>query len=183
MANINIVVAFPMPEDAKNVRNLLIRSGYSVGAVCTSGAGALSAADRLGSGIIVCGYKLPDMVYSELYEDMPASFGMLLVASARVVGEGVSEGVLLVTMPFHINDLLDSLETLIGIQERRRWQKRMTAPHRSEEEKKVIEEAKSLLMERNGMTEEEAHRYLQKTSMDSGTNMVETAQMLFALMR
>ena len=33
-------------------------------------------------------------------------------------------------------------------------------------------------MERNHMTEEEAHRYLQKTSMDSGTNLVETAQML-----
>ncbi|MCD7883589.1 MAG: ANTAR domain-containing protein [Lachnospiraceae bacterium] len=183
MANVNIVVAFPKPEDAKNVRNLLVRSGYSVGAVCTSGAGALSAADRLGAGIIVCGYKLPDMIYSELCEDMPASFAMLLVASARVVGEGIKEGVLLVTMPFHINDLLDSLETLISNQERRRRQKRMMAPHRSEEEKKLIADAKSLLMERNGMTEEEAHRYLQKTSMDSGTNMVETAQMLFALMR
>ena len=33
------------------------------------------------------------------------------------------------------------------------------------------------------MTEEEAHRYLQKTSMDSGTNLVETAQMLLTLMR
>ncbi|MFR3319996.1 MAG: ANTAR domain-containing protein [Lachnospiraceae bacterium] len=32
------------------------------------------------------------------------------------------------------------------------------------------------------MTEEEAHRYLQKTSMDSGTNLVETAQMLLTLM-
>ena len=32
------------------------------------------------------------------------------------------------------------------------------------------------------MSEEEAHRYLQKTSMDSGTNLVETAEMLLALM-
>ena len=30
-------------------------------------------------------------------------------------------------------------------------------------------------MERNQMTEEEAHHYIQKISMDSGTNMVETA--------
>jgi response regulator NasT len=36
-------------------------------------------------------------------------------------------------------------------------------------------------MERNGMSEEEAHRYIQKTSMDSGTNMVETAQMVISL--
>jgi AmiR/NasT family two-component response regulator len=32
------------------------------------------------------------------------------------------------------------------------------------------------------MTEEEAHRYLQKTSMDSGTNLVETAQMVLSMM-
>ena len=32
------------------------------------------------------------------------------------------------------------------------------------------------------MTEEEAHRYIQKTSMDSGTNIVETAQMILCLM-
>jgi response regulator NasT len=38
-------------------------------------------------------------------------------------------------------------------------------------------------MERNSMTEEEAHRYLQKHSMDNGTNMVETAQMALAMFR
>ena len=54
---------------------------------------------------------------------------------------------------------------------------------RRESERKVIEEAKALLMERNHMTEDEAHRYLQKTSMDSGNTLVETAQMVFALMR
>ena len=35
--------------------------------------------------------------------------------------------------------------------------------------------------ERNSMTEEEAHRYIQKCSMDSGTNLVETAQMVISL--
>ena len=37
-------------------------------------------------------------------------------------------------------------------------------------------------MARNNMTEEEAHRYIQKCSMDSGTNMVETAQMVLSIM-
>ena len=32
------------------------------------------------------------------------------------------------------------------------------------------------------MTEAEAHRYIQKCSMDSGTNMVETAQMIISIM-
>ena len=33
-------------------------------------------------------------------------------------------------------------------------------------------------MKQKGMTEEEAHRYLQKRSMDNGTNMVETSYMV-----
>mgnify|MGYP000556223929 CR=1 FL=1 len=37
-------------------------------------------------------------------------------------------------------------------------------------------------MERNYLTEEEAHKYLQKCSMDSGTNLVETAQMVLTLL-
>ncbi len=41
---------------------------------------------------------------------------------------------------------------------------------------------KSLLIERNHMTESEAHRYMQKCSMDSGTNLVETAQMVLTLL-
>ena len=47
----------------------------------------------------------------------------------------------------------------------------------------LINEAKALLMDRNNMTEDEAHKYMQKCSMDSGNNMVETAKMIFALMK
>ena len=48
-------------------------------------------------------------------------------------------------------------------------------------DKKVIEEAKAMLMTRNHMTEEEAHRYIQKCSMEGGNNIVETAQMLLTV--
>ena len=61
-------------------------------------------------------------------------------------------------------------------------EKQIQKKARSKNDRKRIEEAKQVLMERNHMTEEEAHRYLQKTSMDSGTNMVETAQMILMLM-
>jgi response regulator NasT len=49
---------------------------------------------------------------------------------------------------------------------------------RSKEELDIIAEAKAILMERNNMSEEEAHRYLQKTSMDTGTGIVEAARMV-----
>ena len=52
---------------------------------------------------------------------------------------------------------------------------RKTAMHN---ETKIIDEAKAMLMERNGMSEPEAFRYIQKNSMDFGRTMVESAQMI-----
>ncbi len=180
---INVVVVFPRIEDAKSIRNLLVRSGYKVSAVCSSGAQALAAADRLGSGVIVGGYRYPDMIYEELYNNVAPAFEMILVASPRVLSEGVAEGVVSIEMPLKVHDLISSIDMVIENLLRRRKRRREQPPQRSEKERKLIEEAKALLMERNHMTEEEAHRYLQKTSMDSGTNMAETAGMIFALMR
>ena len=63
-----------------------------------------------------------------------------------------------------------------------RHRKRKVIKKRSEKEENYIRNAKYLLMERNHLTEQEAYRYLQKSSMDNGTNMVETAQMVLMLM-
>ena len=61
----------------------------------------------------------------------------------------------------------------------RKKKKRREKPRpKTEEERRTIREAKEILMLRNHMTEEEAHRYIQKCSMDSGTSIVETAQMV-----
>ena len=51
----------------------------------------------------------------------------------------------------------------------------------SAEEQGVIRRAKKLLMKRNHLTEPEAHWYLQKTSMDTGRTMTESAHMVTML--
>ena len=63
-----------------------------------------------------------------------------------------------------------------------RKKRRMEPKVRSEEEKRMLQDAKELLMVRNNMSEEEAHRYIQKRSMDNGTGLIETAQMILSLM-
>ena len=65
---------------------------------------------------------------------------------------------------------------------RRRKKQRQKPKERSKEEVLQIGRAKALLMERNNMTEEEAHRYIQKRSMDNATGLTETAQMILSLM-
>lgn len=178
----NIVVVFPKQENAQSIRNLLVRSGYTVAAVCTSGTAALQAADNLNEGILVCGYRFRDMLYDQLYENLPRTFAMLLLASERVLGEGVPEGVTSVCMPLKVQELLESLEELADAQMRARRKRKAAPRQRSGEDQQVLAKAKEVLMARNQMTEAAAHRYLQKTSMDNGTNLVETAQMLLRLM-
>ena len=43
----NIIVVLPKIEDAKSIKNVLVRSGFSVMAACSTGAQALGAADAL----------------------------------------------------------------------------------------------------------------------------------------
>ena len=74
-----------------------------------------------------------------------------------------------------------ALDMMLQAQQRIRRKLRSRPRERSKEEQDLINEAKALLMDRNNMTESEAHRYIQKCSMDSGTNLVETAQMIISL--
>lgn len=178
-----IIVALPKIEDAKNMKNLLVRSGYSVEAICTSGLQVLSAVDQLNDGIVICGYKLTDMLYFELHENLPKEFEMLLMASQRFLVDCQDNDIICLAMPFQMRDLVNTVEMLSNSITYKRKKRKIQPRQRNPEEIALIKEAKLLLMDRNNMTEEEAHRYIQKTSMDNSTSMVETAQMVLTIMR
>ena len=177
----DIIIAFPKLDDAKNLKKLLLRNGYDVSLVCDNGAQIVSAVNELDGGVVICGYRFRDMQFSEVLDYLPKGFQMLLMASpAKLEDSDISEVVSL-PMPLKVQDLLNTLEMMM-VQYRRWKKKQKNKPKvRSEGEKRTIRKAKELLMERNQMTEEEAHRYIQKISMDSATNLVETAEMLLEL--
>jgi len=179
---IGIIVVFPNRENAANIRNLLVRYGMTVSGVCTTGAQAMNYADTLDEGIVVCGYKMKDMMYTELREYLPDVFEMLLIASQDKWSDGLAEGVMGLSMPIKVQDLISTLEMMLTDMERRRKKRKQEKKKRSPREQELIREAKELLMERNNMSEDEAHRYLQKSSMESGTNLVETAEMVLSMM-
>lgn len=178
----NIIVVFARIEDAKSIKNILVKNGFGVTAVCTSGAQALGFADAYHDGIIISGYKLADMVCLELKNMLPVGFEMLVMASQRVLAEVAGSGIIGLAMPLKVHELVNTVGMMSQGIIRRRKKRREKPKVRNEEEAAIITSAKVLLMERNNMTEEEAHRYLQKHSMDNGTNMVETAQMILAML-
>ncbi len=177
----NIVVAFSKLDDAKSIKTILMRSGFHVVAVCTTASQVLNTCGDWDFGIVVSGYRFVDMMYEELRECLPAALEMLLVSSPAHWAEPV-KGVVCLPMPLKVRDLVNTLEMMSQAQARRRRKQKAQPRKRSEEDRLLISKAKALLMERNHMTESEAHRYIQKCSMDSGTNMVETAQMVISLM-
>ncbi len=183
MTTTNIIVAFSRTEDSRNIRNILVRNGFNVVAVCNSGAQAISSLDGLSGGIVVCGYRFADMLYQDIRDSMPSGFGMLLVASASRVGDTPPEGVVWLTMPLIVQRLVETLNRMCDAQTRQRRAMRQKPAGRSQEEVQIIARAKELLMARNSITESEAHRYIQKCSMDSGSNMVETAQKIISLIQ
>ena len=179
----NIIVALPRLEDAKGIKNVLVRSGFQVTGCCSTGAQAISQADGLHDGILICSYKLADMMYNELHECLPQGFEMLLVASQSVIQECYGNDIVCLAMPLKVNDLISTVNMMADQILSRRSRQRLKARTRSAEEDALIQAAKELLMARNHMDEEEAHRYLQKCSMDSGTNLVETSQMVLSVMK
>ncbi len=179
----SIIVAFSKRENAVNIRNILVKSGLGVSAVCQTGAKALQYAELWNDGIVICSGQMQDMHYMQLREYLPEGFEILLIASPDLWADGLPDGVVGLPLPIRIYDLLNTIEMIRHSQERRRRKRREAGKTRSAQERQVIDQAKALLMERNNMTEDEAHKYVQKTSMESGTDMAETARMILTVMK
>ena len=178
----NIIVAFAKADNAQNIKSILSRGGFDGVITCSSGVQALSAMDDLGSGVIICGYRLSDMLYSELLEDLPPYFKMLLIASTdKAPSEAENEKFIYLSTPLQRSDLFSTLNMMLEGVHRLKKKAKERRMQRSEADKKIINEAKAILMERHHMTEPEAHKYLQKCAMDSGTDLLETAEMIISL--
>lgn len=180
---VNIIVVLPKLEEAKTIKSVLVRNGFQVTGICTTGAQAIQQTNGLAEGLIISGYKLKDMLYSELQECMPSGFEHLLLASQKVITEDFEKNMVCLSLPLRINDLINTVGMMTEGIERRKRKKQEIIRERSAQENVLIAEAKKVLMIRNHMTEEEAHKYLQKSSMDTGVGLSETAQMVLVMMK
>ena len=176
-----ILIAMPREEDSNHLVDIIKSYGLLHDIeVCRTSADVLRVSNERDYGLVICTKKIMEMSYIELSGYMPEFFGMIILTKDMTV-ELASDNMMKLTLPLKKRELLATIETMSGFLERRIRKKKKAPPRRSQEEQKIIDEAKALLMERNGMTEPEAFRYIQKSSMDSGRGMVESAQMVLML--
>lgn len=166
-----VVLAFSKDETAEKIKRMLDGSGYEVSTVCHSKAELMRCIAEWEDVLVIMGYRLPDAVADDVAEDLRNDQKLMSLVKAERQSEIYNSDVFVVTLPINRQLLINSIDTLIGIIERRKHR-----PVRGPEEEKIIKKAKAYLMENHMMTEEEAHRFIQKRSMDTGAKFIDTAR-------
>ena len=170
-----VILAFEGERTGARVRDIREGSGTAECVLCRSAAEVKRMVYKQRVTTVVCGYKLRDETAEDLCHDLPLSCSVLVLAVQNMLDMIESDDIYKLAAPVSRSDLLSSVRMLMQVGRR---MERLTRPQRSQEENAVIQRAKGLLMERNSMSEEQAHRFLQKKSMDSGFRLIQTAQMI-----
>ena len=173
-----LLIGFTDRAKGAVIREIVAKGGFTDAESCSSGEEILRYAGRYGGGLVICGYKVGNMVYSEIREMLLPQFGMLVLLS-RTQAAWVEEeaGLFFLVLPVQKPDLLRTVHVVLELG--RKNGDMVLSPGKTErqiEDKLLIERAKLLLMNRYQVSEEDAHRFLQRRSMNRGMKMVQTAQ-------
>ncbi len=176
-----IIIAMPKSEDSNRIAEMLTSNGVMLDIeICNTASEVLRLSNDREFGVVICTKKLKDMGYFELSQYLPSFFGMIVMTKDETL-ETFSGKTVKLLMPFKPRELLATVEMMTSTFVRTIRKKKNVPIKRSNPQKEIVDKAKRLLMDRNAMTEPEAFRYIQKSSMDSGRSMVESAQMILML--
>ncbi len=177
----SILIAMPKYVDSEHIKELLASRGrISDFEICRTASEVLQISNARDYGVVICTKDFKDMSAAELAEYLPEYFGMIILTKDPAL-DLYSEKTMKLMMPFKPMELVSTVE-MLNMQFARQIKKSSAIPgHRNILREKAISEAKAVLMDRNGMTEPEAYRYIQKCSMDTGRSMAESAQMILIL--
>lgn len=179
----SVILAFQSADAAATISRAVQLGGYSVSGICTGGAEVLRMLDWTSASAVICGYRLKDVTAAELYHNLPRGMGMLVLLSQNQAGSvELPYGIQSLNLPVSRTAMLDALRTVIMINDRPSTKKsgEDLRPERTDNDKQMISDAKRLLMEQGNMTEDQAHRFIQRVSMNNGTKMTDTARGILA---
>lgn len=172
---IRTVIALGGGEHADAICSALEQHGVEVRYRCRTGAEVIRAVRKMGGGVVLCPFKLPDMTADALYADLDGIATLLVIAKPQYLELCESEDLFKLSSPVRMSELIGSVNMLIQMD---RMRAARATPKRSAEDQALIARAKTLLMEHNGLSETAAHRYLQRRSMETCSRMEETARIV-----
>ncbi len=178
-----VLLADPDPEFRKKLKDLLQKQGYLVVAETEDGRSTLQAAFQNQPDIIIMEGKIPGsrgLEVARIIEEHRLAPVVLVTSHSHreLIEEAKFSAVLgYLTKPIDDANLMPALEMALATfkrltkmeQENRKLKKML-------EEKKLVDQAKRLLIEKKGMSEQAAYRHMQKLSMDHSSSLTKVAQ-------
>ena len=165
---VKIIVAFPSEERCTQYSAALEEAGYSVFRTCLSGNEVKRALNQCHDGIVICASRLPDCTADSLAWDIHDHAMLLVTGRPDQLEMCEYPDLFRLASPFTRGELSSAVSMLVQMHH-------MKLPRRTKSENETIAQAKVLLMERHGLTEPEAHHYLQQHAMNKGMKLTEYA--------
>jgi len=173
-----LLIAFEGAQAVRRIQEMLTASGLPPRAVCHTGAEVIRAVRYMGGGVIVCGAKFADMTADQLYEDLSGSAFMLVAAKSTQLDLCQNPGISRLSLPFNRQELAAKVEFLCRMDDRMDENSLRLRRKRSSEDENIIAAAKEKLMREMNITEPQAHRLLQRRSMDMRLSLPEAARLM-----
>ena len=162
-----------------DIVEILKDQGFNVIAETDNGKKAVELAEDL----VLMDVNMPIMdgieAAGQISEQQLAPVVLLTAFSQKELVDRATEAgaMAYVVKPFTPNDLIPAIEVAISRYEQiRALQDEVTSIKEQFETRKLVDRAKSLLMTKMGLSEPEAFRWIQKTSMDRRLSMREVAE-------
>lgn len=183
MERIRVVIADDESIICMDLREMLSNLGYLVVGEAGDGRSAVNLARELRPDVVLMDIKMPDMDGIEaariLTEERVAPVVLLTAFSQRdLVDRAKEAGVVgYLVKPIQEADLAPAIEIALSrFQEFRELEKEVDNLSDQLETRKLVDRAKGILMDTQGLTEAAAFRRIQKMSMNTRKSMKEIAQ-------
>ncbi len=166
-----------------DLREMLNNLGYLVVGEANDGRSAVNMARELRPDLVIMDIKMPDMdgieAASVLTEEKIAPVLLLTAYSQEdLIERATDAGVVgYLVKPFRESNLAPAIEvTLARFEEFEAVQKEVDDLKEALETRKLVDRAKGILMDSQGLSEHEAFRRIQKMSMNTRRPMKEIAE-------
>lgn len=168
-----------------DLAEMLREEGYEIVGEAGDGQEAVDLAESLKPDLVIMDVKMPRRdgidAASEIASKRIAPIVILTAFSQRELVERARDAgaMAYLVKPFNINDLIPAIEVAVSrFAEITALEKEVATLADRLETRKLVERAKGLLQTKQGMTEPEAFKWIQRAAMDRRTTMKRVAEVV-----